>query len=74
MDWHVQYRKDGADYVARHHSPEEAIEGACRLIDDGGDVYGIGYGSLTDSIGREEITRIYTLWARAKTALGWNPV
>ena len=73
MDWHVQYRKDGADHVAMHPSPEEAIDAACRLIDDGCDVYGIGSGSLTDSIGREEITRIYALWARAKKVLGWNP-
>ena len=73
MDWHVQYRKDGADHVAMRHSPEEAIKAACQLIDDGCDVYGIGCGSLTDSIGREEIGRIYAFWARAKKPSGWDP-
>ena len=51
MAWHVQYRKGTVDLIARHPSPELAIEAACRLIDDGCDVYGIGTGSLTDSIG-----------------------
>ena len=66
MIWHVQYRKDAAARIARHPSPEEAIEAACRLIDDGCDVYGIGTGPLTDSIDREQIARIYAMWARAK--------
>ena len=61
MDWHVQYRKDGEDHLLRLPSPEEAIEAACRLIDDGHEVYGIGTGPLTNSIGVEEITRIYAL-------------
>ena len=69
MDWHVQYRKDGADHLAMHPSPERSIEAACRLIDDGCDVYGIGTGPLTDSIAREEIARIYAFWARAKPSL-----
>jgi hypothetical protein len=67
MEWHVQYRKDAVDYIARRASPEEAIETACRLIDDGYDVYGIGTGPLTDSIARDQIARIYDLWARVKT-------
>jgi hypothetical protein len=54
MVWHVQYRKDAASHVARHPSPEKAIEAACRLIDDGCDVYGVGTGPLTDSIDREQ--------------------
>ena len=29
-------------------SPETAIEGACRLIDDGHDVFGIGTGELAE--------------------------
>jgi hypothetical protein len=66
MTWHVQYRKGAASRVARHPSPERAIEAACRLIDDGCDVYGVGTGPLTDSIGREEIARIYAMWAREK--------
>ena len=43
-------------------TPERAIEAACRLMDAGCDVYGIGTGPLTDSIGREQIARIYALW------------
>jgi len=70
MTWHVQYWKDGRDHIWRHPSPEKAIEGACRLLDDGCDVYGVGTGPLTDSIEREQIARIYAMWARAKAPLG----
>jgi hypothetical protein len=70
MTWHVQYQKDAIDHIARYPSPEQAIEAACRLIDDGCDVYGIGTGPLTDSITRDEIARIYAFWARAKPPLG----
>jgi len=48
-------------------SPERAIENACRLIDEGHDVFGVGTGALTDSIEREQIARIYAMWARAKS-------
>jgi hypothetical protein len=64
MPWHVQYRKDGSDHIARFPSPEAAIEAACRLIDEGCDVFGIGTGPLSDSIARDEIARIHAIWAR----------
>ena len=70
MTWNVQYRKDATSHVASHPSPEQAIEAACRLIDDGCDVYGVGTGPLTDSIDREQIARIYAMWARAKFPFG----
>jgi hypothetical protein len=70
MTWHVQFRKDTTDHIERYPSPERAIEAACRLIDDGCDVYGIGTGPLTDSIEGEEIARIYAMWARAKSPFG----
>ena len=70
MTWHVQYREDAADRLVRHPSPEAAIEAACRLIDDGREVYGIGTGPLTDSIARDEIARIYALWTRMKSPFG----
>jgi len=70
MTWHVQYWKDATDHIERHPSPERAIESACRLIDDGCDVYGVGTGLLSDSIEREQIARIYAMWARAKFPLG----
>ena len=73
MTWHVQYRRGTTDLIERYPSPEQAIEAACRLIDDGCDVYGIGTGSLADSISREEIARIYALWARGKHSFGDGP-
>ena len=73
MDWHVQFIKDGKDGIALHLSPEAAIEAACRMIDDGYDVYGIGTGPLTDSIDKDQIARIYEIWARAEHPFGVNP-
>ena len=64
--WHVQFRWDTVDHVVMHPNPEAAIAAACRLIDDGCDVFGIGTGPLTDSIDRREIARIYALWAKGK--------
>jgi len=69
MTWHVQYRDDAVHHIVHHPSPEQAIEAACRLIDDGCCVYGIGTGPLTDSIGRAEIDNIHALWARARLPL-----
>jgi hypothetical protein len=70
MMWHVQYREDAVHHIVQHPSPEQAIEAACRLIDDGCCVYGIGTGPLTDSIGTTEIAGIYALWARERHPLG----
>ena len=70
MTWHVQYRQDTTDHITRHPSPEKAVEAACRLMDVGCDVYGIGTGPLSDSIARDQIARIYALWVRAKTPFG----
>ena len=70
MPWHVQYRDETGEHIMRLPSPERAIESACRLLDDGGDVFGIGTGPLTDSIARDQIARIYALWMRAKTPFG----
>ena len=66
MTWHVQYRTGPEDHIVRHPTPELAIEATCRLIDDGCDVYGIGTGPLANSIERNQIARIYALWARAR--------
>jgi hypothetical protein len=70
MPWHVQYRKDATDHIERYSSPERAIEAACRLIDDGCDVYGVGTGPLTDSIEKEQIARIHAMWTRARFPFG----
>jgi len=66
MDWFVQYHQAGADHLIRVKTPEEAIELACRLLDDGRDVWAIGTGSLTDTIAKDQIARIYEIWLRAK--------
>ena len=74
MIWHVQYRKDTVKHIVRYPNPEDAIEAACRIIDDGDDVFGIGTGPLTDSIEKDEIARIYALWTRAKHPFGLVPI
>jgi hypothetical protein len=66
MVWHVQYRDGLTDYVEPHPSPERALDAACLLIDHGCDVYGIRTETFTEIIGRDEIARIYAIWARAK--------
>lgn len=73
MTWHVQYRQDDTDYLVRFPTPEAAIAAACHLIDEDCDVYGIGTATLDDSITREEVARIYALWARAKVPFGTGP-
>ena len=74
LDWHVQYYKDSARQVEWHFTPGGAIEGACRLIDEGCDVFGIGTGSFSDSIARDQIDKIYATWVRAKFAFGIIPI
>jgi hypothetical protein len=73
MTWHVQYRNQAGDHIAQHPGPELAIEAACRLMDDGWDVYGIGTGPLTDSIDKEQIARIYAMWMRPRCPFGLMP-
>jgi len=73
MTWHIQFSRDSMDEVAIYLTPEAAIEAACRLIDSGGDVWGIGEGVLADDVDREQIARIYDLWARAEYPFGRLP-
>jgi hypothetical protein len=70
MSWHIQYRDEDGEHVLRESTPEQAIEVACGLIDEGRDVFGIGTGPLTDSIDQSQIVRIYDLWSRAKHPFG----
>jgi hypothetical protein len=65
-DWHVRYRRNEAEQIGWFATPEEAIETACGLIDEGCDVYGIGAGSLDDSIAKDQIARIHSFWAKTK--------
>jgi hypothetical protein len=73
MTWHVQYRQAGTNELLRRLTPEAAIEAACRLIDQGCDVYAIGTESLTDSITHDEITRIYAILDRERHPFGKAP-
>lgn len=66
MTWHVQYRSSKKeDGISQYPSPEIAIRAACRLMDEGFDVYAIGTGSLADSIGIATIVKIYEIWTKA---------
>jgi hypothetical protein len=67
MEWYVQYRRgSGGLHRPAPNPPSLAIAAACRLIDVGCDVYGIGTGPLADSIERDEIAQIYARSSRTK--------
>ncbi len=66
MMWFVQYNKSGTDHLVRMRTPEQAIKTACELLDDHCDVFGIGTGPLTNSIGKDQIALIYNMWLRAR--------
>jgi hypothetical protein len=66
MEWHVQYRLRGKEVVRWFATPEAAIEAACRLMDDGHEVFGIGTDDLTDSISERVTARIFDLWVRVR--------
>jgi hypothetical protein len=66
MTWHVQFTEPGGSTgIVRFPTPEHAIEEACRMLDDGCDVFGIGTGPLSDSIDRGHIKRIHEMWKKA---------
>lgn len=66
MEWHVQHDGGEGEVISYFPPADRAIEGACRLIAAGHDVFGIGIGPLSDSIGRDEIARIYAIWSGSK--------
>jgi hypothetical protein len=66
MNWQVQYREGLKSHVARFESPDKAIEAACHLLDHGTDVYRIRTRPSAESMGREQIARIYATWVRAR--------
>jgi hypothetical protein len=53
--WHVDYRNRGSEQIVRLSATEEAIESACRLIEDGCEVHGSGEGPLIDCIGKDRV-------------------
>ena len=73
MTWQVQYRQAGTNELLRRLTPEAAIEAACRLIDQGCDVFAICTESLSDSITHDQITRIYGILDREKHPFGKTP-
>jgi len=66
MNWHVHYREGLTDHVARFQSPERAVEAACHLLDHGSDVYRIRARPKAETLDKEQIARIYAVWARAR--------
>ena len=63
MEWFVRYRQSGAEHLVEVTTPELAVEEACRLLDDGCEVSGIGLGSLTDSIDKDK-SPVSTRWGQ----------
>jgi hypothetical protein len=73
LEWHVQFHKGGTACISWFATPEQAIEAACTFIDEGDDVYGIGTGSLDDSIKKDQVARIYAMWVKAKAPFAALP-
>jgi hypothetical protein len=65
VEWFVQYIKSGMSQLVRMETPEQAIETACALLDEGCEVSGLGMGPLANSIDQDQIARIYEIWVRA---------
>jgi hypothetical protein len=65
MDWFIRYQTDRQACVERYPSLDAAIESACRLMDKGHAVHGIGYKTGDNSIDKPEIDNIYSIWRRA---------
>ncbi len=68
--WHVRYSLNGVEEVARVKTPEDAIKIACELLDEGHQVFGIGFGSLSASIDQEQVAEIYAMWVRERRVFG----
>jgi hypothetical protein len=66
MTWHVRFRFDGTNNIARYPTELAAIEAACRLIDDGCRVFGIGPRSRGDTLDKDQIACVHELWTKSK--------
>jgi hypothetical protein len=62
MMWHVQFYYGTDDRTLGYPSEAAAINAVCLLIDFGADVYSLGTGPESVSVGREEIAKLYRLW------------
>ncbi len=70
MEWHVRYLENGTDRLEWYPSPEAAIESACRHMDAGRTVRGIGTDDVAYTIAPDQITHIYAIWVRGKSSFG----
>jgi hypothetical protein len=65
--WFVRYnRQSDLDEIEEMDTAEQAVEIACLLVDEGCTVSGIGWGSLTVTVGKSEIAHLFAHWNRAK--------
>ncbi len=64
--WHIHYRQGAADLIEGFESSDAATEAACRLLDNGSEVIGIGAGPDESAIDREHLALIYASWVRAR--------
>jgi hypothetical protein len=64
--WRIRYRQGAGECVEGFASSDEATEAACRLLDGGSDVVGIGAGQDEAAIDREHLALIYASWVRAR--------
>jgi mannose/fructose/N-acetylgalactosamine-specific phosphotransferase system component IIB len=70
--WSIRYR-DSADHVARALTPEDAIATACRLIEEGFDVYAIDCGQMKEFMGKSQLVRIHDIRTRKSLAFEQRP-
>jgi hypothetical protein len=64
MNWRVEYHEGPARKTLRYHTPEQAVTGACTMLDDGHDVFEIGSDEFAVTAGPAEIAKIYAMWIK----------
>lgn len=70
MEWHIRYLDNGTERIEWYPSPEAAIEDACRHMDAGRIVQGIGSEDVAHTIAPDQVVRIYAIWVRGKSTFG----
>jgi hypothetical protein len=63
--WHVRCGP-GHESIVGLDTQEEAIEVACRLLDGGVDVVGLGPGPGSDILSQEQSALVYARWVGAR--------
>jgi hypothetical protein len=72
LPWSIRYR-DAGDRVAHARTPEDAIAAACRLIEEGFDVYAIDCGQMEEFMGKSQLVRIHDIRTRNSLAREERP-